>query len=104
MLNLQRAFGRTFMAEVGYVRADGGSFSSSVCSARPWIARPVRGPTRRSAPGGYYVDSTQTSQYNAPQTSVRRRFANHFSFDVHYTLSKGTATQGGDVGADYRGE
>jgi hypothetical protein len=56
------------------------------------------------APGGYYVDNSQTSEYNALQTSVRKRFANNFSFDVHYTLSKGTATQGGDVGAYYQGD
>jgi hypothetical protein len=38
------------------------------------------------------------------QTSVRKRFANHFSFDVQDTLSKVAATQGGDVGAYYQGK
>jgi hypothetical protein len=35
--------------------------------------------------------------YNGLQTSVRRRFSNHWSFDANYTFSKGTATQGGDL-------
>jgi len=39
--------------------------------------------------------------YNALQTSFRRRFANHYSYDVSYTLAKGTATQGGDLAAYY---
>ena len=49
------------------------------------------------APGGYYVDSSQTMVYNGLQTSVRKRFSNHYSFDANYTFSKGMATQGGDL-------
>ena len=49
------------------------------------------------APGGYYVDSSQTMNYNGLQTSVRKRFSNHYSFDANYTFSKGMATQGGDL-------
>ena len=51
------------------------------------------------APGGYYVDSSQTMVYNGLQTSVRKRFSNHYSFDANYTFGKGTATQGGDLAA-----
>ena len=105
MLNVQRGFGRTLMAEVGYVRVDGRKFIEqrlfSLAIDRETGARPnpVLG-----APGGYYVDNSQTSEYNALQTSLRKRFSNHMSFDVHYTLSKGRATQGGDVGAYYQGD
>ena len=35
--------------------------------------------------------------YNGLQTSVRKRFSNHYSFDANYTFSKGMATQGGDL-------
>lgn len=105
MINLQRGLGRTLMAEVGYVRVDGRKFIQqrlfSLAIDRETGARP--NPSL-GAPGGYYVDNGQTSEYNALQTSVRKRFGNHFSFDVHYTLSKGTATQGGDVGAYYQGD
>jgi hypothetical protein len=53
------------------------------------------------APGGYYVTSTQTMDYNALQTSFRKRFSNRYSYDVAYTLAKGMATQGGDLAAYY---
>jgi hypothetical protein len=35
--------------------------------------------------------------YNALQTSLRRRFSNNFGLDLHYTLSKGWAEQGGSL-------
>ena len=105
MLNVQRALGRVFMGEVGYVRVDGRRFLMqrlfNLAIDRQTGARPN---PALGAPGGYYVDNSQTSEYNALQTSVRKRFANHYSFDVHYTLSKGRATQGGDVGAYYQGD
>lgn len=105
MLNVQRALGSTLMAEAGYVRVDGRQFLQqrlfSLAIDRETGARPN---PALGAPGGYYVDNGQTSEYHALQTSIRKRFANHFSFDVHYTLSKGVATQGGDVGAYYQGD
>ena len=36
-------------------------------------------------------------EYNGLQTSVRKRFSNHYSFDANYTFSKAMATQGGDL-------
>ena len=60
-------------------------------------------PLRASlgAPGGYYVTSGQTMSYNALQTSLRKRFSDHYSYDVSYTFAKGVATQGGDLAAYY---
>jgi hypothetical protein len=105
MINFQQGLGRTMMAEVGYVRVDGRKFIQqrlfSLAIDRETGARPN---PALGAPGGYYIDNGQTSEYNALQTSIRKRFSHHFSFDVHYTLSKGTATQGGDVGAYYQGD
>jgi hypothetical protein len=105
MVNVQRAFGSKFMAEAGYVRVDGRKFIQqrlfNLAFDRETGARPN---PALGAPGGYYVDNGQTSEYNALQTSIRKRFSHHFSFDVHYTLSKGMATQGGDVGAYYQGD
>ncbi len=105
MINFQRGLGRTLMAEVGWVRVDGRKFIQqrlfNLAINRETGERP--NPSL-GAPGGYYVDNGQTSEYNALQTSIRKRFSNHFSFDVHYTLSKGRATQGGDVGAYYQGD
>ena len=49
------------------------------------------------SPGGYYVDASQTMDYNGLQAALRKRFSNHYSFDVNYTFGKGVATQGGDL-------
>jgi len=103
MVNLQRALGRTLMAEVSYVHTDGRNFPLqrllSMVIDRQSGARPA-GWTLGS-PGGYYVDSSQTMTYNGLQTSVRRRMANHVQFETNYTWAKGTATQGGDLQAYY---
>ena len=53
------------------------------------------------APGGYYIDSSQTMLYNGLQTTVRKRFKNSYSWEVNYTLGKSEATQGGDLSAYY---
>ena len=53
------------------------------------------------APGGYYVDSSQTMEYNGLQTSLRKRFSNRYSWEVNYTLGKSESTQGGDLSAYY---
>jgi hypothetical protein len=53
------------------------------------------------SPGGYYVDSSQTMTYNGLQTSLRKRMSSSVQFETNYTLSKGTATQGGDLQAYY---
>ena len=102
MLSVQHSLGRSLAAEVGYIRTDGRDFPlqrqftqavDRVTGARP---NPSLG-----APGGYYVDSSQTMAYNGLQTSVRKRFANRYSWDVNYTYSKSEGTQGGDLSAYY---
>jgi hypothetical protein len=98
LLSLQRGFGRTMAVEVGYVRTDGQDFPLhrplSIAFDRVTGARPN---PALGAPGGYYVDSSQTMVYNALQTTFRKRFANHYGLDVNYTLGKAEATQGGDI-------
>ena len=100
MLSYQRALGRTLAVDVGYLRTDGRSFP---------LQRPFSMAINREtgllpnlligSPGGNYIDSSQTMAYNALQMSLRKRFSHRFSFDVNYTLGKGTATQGGDLSA-----
>ena len=102
MLSVQHSLGRSIAAEVGYLRTDGRDFPlqrqftqavDRVTGARP---NPALG-----APGGYYVDSSQTMAYNGLQTSIRKRFSNRYSWDVNYTYAKSEATQGGDLSAYY---
>ena len=102
MVSVQRGFSRTMALEVGYIRTDGRSFplqrqfTQAVDRETGLRPNPALG-----APGGYYVDSSQTMEYNGLQTSVRKRFSNRYSWDVNYTLGKGEATQGGDLAAYY---
>ena len=104
MLSLQQALGATMAVEVGYHHTRGRDFPlhrffplaiDRVTGERP---NPSLG-----APGGYYVDSEQTMEYDALQTSVRKRFSDNYSFRVSYTLAKSVATQGGDLTAYYGG-
>ena len=74
----------------------------SVNLLRRSTERLVCGRIRRSAaPGGYYVDSSQTMAYNGLQTSLRKRFSNRYSWDINYTLGKSESTQGGDLSVNY---
>jgi len=102
MLSVQHSLGRTMAVEISYLRTDGNDFPlqrqftqafDRVTGARP---NPALG-----APGGYYVDSSQTMVYNGLQTSVRKRFSNRHSWDVNYTFGKSESTQGGDLSAYY---
>jgi hypothetical protein len=84
------------------VRTDGRDFPLqrllSMVIDRQTGARPAAWTL--GSPGGYYVDSSQTTTYNGLQTSLRRR-SSAFQWELNYTLSKGTATQGGDLQAYY---
>ncbi len=98
MLSVQRALGPSLAVEAGYIRTNGRDFplQRQFVLARDRVTGEMPNP-QLGAPGGYYVDSSQTMVYNGLQTSVRKRFSNHYSFDVNYTFSKGMATQGGDL-------
>ena len=102
MASVQRAFGRTMAAEVGYIRTDGNDFPLQRQFTQAFDRQTgVRPNPAIGSPGGYYVDSSQTMDYNGLQTSLRRRFSNRYSWDVNYTLGKSDATQGGDLSVYY---
>jgi len=99
-LNLQRALGQTLMFETGYVGVRGVKF---LLHRRPNLPDRLTGirPNPNVIFGGYYVDHTQNTVYNAWQTSLRKRFARGLALDVHYTWGKGLGVTGGDIGAYY---
>jgi len=102
MISFQRAIGSTLMAEIDYLRTDGRNFPLN----RPFTqafdrATGLRPNPALGTPGGYHVSSEQTMVYNALQTSLRRRFSNNMGFDVHYTLRKGWAEQGGALSSAF---
>src|SRR5205085_4536102 len=88
--------------DIGYVRTDGNDFplqrQFTQAIDRQTGARP--NPSL-GAPGGYYVDSSQTMVYNGLQMSLRKRFSNRYSWDFNYTIATSEATQGGDLAAYY---
>lgn len=102
MASVQRAIGRTMAAEVGYIRTDGNDFPLQRQFTQAFDRQTGARPNPAiGAPGGYYVDSTQTMEYNGLQTSLRRRFSNRYSWDLNYTLGKSDSTQGGDLSVYY---
>jgi Carboxypeptidase regulatory-like domain/TonB dependent receptor/TonB-dependent Receptor Plug Domain len=102
MASVQRAFGRTMAAEISYIRTDGNDFPLQRQFTQAFDrATGLRPNPAIGAPGGYYVDSSQTMLYNGLQTSLRRRFSDRYSWDVNYTLGKSDSTQGGDLSVYY---
>jgi hypothetical protein len=102
MFSVQRSFGDSWMAEVGYTRTDGRNFPLSRKMSKAFDRETGARPNPAlGAASGYYKSSEQTTVYNALQTSVRKRFSNNFSAEVHYTLSKGWAEQGGQLTSDF---
>ena len=102
MFSVQRAIGRVMAAEVGYLRTDGNDFPLQRQFTQAFDRETgLRPNPALGAPGGYYVDDSQTMVYNGLQTSLRKRFANRYSWEVNYTLGKGESTQGGDLAVYY---
>ena len=102
MVSVQRSFGQSMAVEVGYLRTDGRDFPMQRQFTQAFDRQTGARPNPAlGAPGGYYVDSSQTMVYNGLQTSLRKRFANRYSWEVNYTLGKSDATQGGDLSAYY---
>jgi hypothetical protein len=103
MMSVERQFGRNMGFEVGYLHTDGRDFplQRQFTLAIDRTTGILPNAALLGNPGGYYVDDNQTMTYNALQTSFRKRFSNHYSYEVTYALGKGDATQGGDIAAYY---
>ena len=98
--DVQRAVGRDLMVEMGYVGVLGKKYPMHRRYNLPDRITGER-PNPTLIPGGHYVDNSESTTYHSLQASVRKRFANRFSFDAHYTLGRGLSYTGGDVGVYY---
>ena len=98
--NVQREITSSLMFETGYVGVRGVKF---ILHRRPDLPDRLTGirPNPNLVFGGYYVDNSQNTNYNAWQTSVRKRFSHNLAFDAHYTWGKSLGITGGDIGAYY---
>ena len=94
--NIQRQLASQLMWEIGYVGVRGVKLP-----LHRWFNQPDRltgiRPNPLLIPGGYYVDNSENSNYNSLQTSIRKRFSRHFSFDLNYTWGKTMAYMYGDI-------
>jgi len=105
MIGLQRAMGNSLMAEVDYIRTDGRNFPLHRPFANAFDRQTGARPnTALGTLSGYHLSSGQTMVYNALQTSLRKRFSNGVGFDLHYTLRKGWADQGGGLSSNFVNE
>jgi hypothetical protein len=88
MLSVQRALGRSWQwRSIHPHKWDGLSAAEAVCAGH-------RSPNRSAAQsifrraGRALRDSNQTMEHNGLQTSFKKRFSNHYSFDINYTFGK----------------
>ena len=98
--NIQRELTSTLMFETGFVGVRGVKF---ILHRRPNLPDRLTGnrPNPDLVFGGYYVDNSQNSVYNAWQSSIRKRFSHNVTFEGHYTWGKGLGITGSDIGAYY---
>jgi len=102
MLSIQREFPGGWMAEVGWIHTNGDNFPLSRKMAKAFDRQTgLRPNPELGAASGYYKSSEQRMLYNGLQLTTRRRFANNFETQLHYTVEHGWAQQGGGLTSDF---
>jgi len=95
--DVQHQIGRRIMVSGGYVHTDGKNFPIVRNFANAFDRETGARPNPAVTPGGWYVTSTQTMKYNAFETTFRVNQIHGLETNLHYTLSHGTAQQGGSL-------
>jgi outer membrane receptor protein involved in Fe transport len=96
-IDVQRQIGRTMMMSAGYVRTHGKNLPIVRNFALAFDRQTGARPNPNITPGGWYVSSTQTLKYNAFEGNFRLNRTRGLETNLHYTLSKGWAQQGGNL-------
>lgn len=96
-LDVQRQIGRKIMVSGGYVHTDGKYFPIVRNFANAFDRVTGARPNPLVTPGGWYVTSTQTMKYDAFETTFRANQMAGLQASLHYTLSSGSAQQGGSL-------
>ena len=115
-LNVQVAMGRGYLLEVGYVGTQSAHRSGQVEFDQAMLAspgNPINGQTNNSinnvtarlpiqgvSEGSLFTNSVFVANYNALQTSVRRRMQHGLELEAAYTWSKNLDEVNGEVGTD----
>src|SRR5581483_10227870 len=92
----QHSFGRSLMLESAFVGNHGVKF----IIRRPYndVDRVTGIRLNPTIGASNYFDNSDSTHYTSWQTSVRKRFSRHLSFDAHYTWAKVLSYGLGDIG------
>jgi hypothetical protein len=115
-LNVQVAMGHGYLLEVGYVGTQSDHRSGQVEFDQAMLAspgNPINGQTNNSinnvtarlpiqgvSEGSLFTNSVFVANYNALQTSIRRRMQHGLELEAAYTWSKNLDEVNGEVGTD----
>ncbi len=102
MFGIQRQLTEGLVLETGYVGTRGTKFVMYRAANEVDRITGIRpNPNLRL---NFYADNSQTMNYNAWQTSIRKRYNNGLSGSFHYTWSKAMSTNGAEIGAYFQGD
>ena len=96
-LDVQRQIGRKMMVSAGYIHTGGKNFPIIRNFANAFDRETGERPNPAVTPGGWYLTGKEKMKYNAFETSFRVNRMRGLETSLHYTLSKGSAQQGGSL-------
>jgi hypothetical protein len=102
MAGVQREVTSNLAVDTGFVGTRGYKFLMHRWANLPDRLTGVRPNPRLNV--NYYVDSSQDTEYNSWQSSLRKRYSRNLTGSIHYTWSRAVSTGGGDIGAYYQGD
>jgi outer membrane receptor protein involved in Fe transport len=95
--DVQRQIGRLASVSAGYVHTSGKNLPILLNFALAYDRVTGARPNPALNPGGWYVTSGQTMEYNAFEGNARLNRFRNMDVALHYTLSKGWAQQGANL-------
>ena len=96
-VDLQRQIGSRMMLSGGYVHTTGRHFPIIRNFANAFDRETGARPNPAVTPGGWYLTSDGMMDYNAFETTFRVNTYHGLTTNMHYTLSKGSGQQGGNL-------
>ena len=96
-LDVQRQIGRLASVSAGYVHTSGKNLPILRNFALAYDRVTGARPNPAITPGGWYVTSGQTMEYNAFEGNARLSRFHGVDLALHYTLSKGWSQQGANL-------
>ena len=95
--DVQRQIGRLASVSAGYVHTSGKNLPILRNFALAYDRETGARPNPAITPGGWYITSGQTMEYNAFEGNARLSRFHGIDLGLHYTLSKGWSQQGANL-------